>query len=112
MLKVTTKERLDSVTFILEGRLCRPWTVEAERGWSKLTSSAGDKELFLDLAGVTFVDRDGEALLASMIERGTRVRARGVLVSHMVEQVQKRILRKSARISRGTPGPHRKPGVP
>jgi anti-anti-sigma regulatory factor len=112
MLKVTTKEAQSSLTFVLEGRLCRPWTVEAERGWTKLVSSAGNKKLLLDLAGVTFVDGDGEALLALMIESGTKVRAGGVQVSHLVTQVQKRMQRKSRRFSRSTPRPRRDPGVP
>jgi hypothetical protein len=96
MLKVTTKEAQSSLTFILEGRLCRPWTVEAERGWTKLVSSAGNKKLLLD----------------SMMESGTKVRARGVQVSHLVTQVQKRMQRKSRRSSRSTPRPRRDPGVP
>jgi anti-anti-sigma regulatory factor len=112
MLKVTTKEAESSLTFVLEGRLCRPWTAEAERGWTKLVSSAGNKKLLLDLAGVTFVDQDGEALLASMMQKGTKVRAQGVLVSHLVAQVQKRMQRKSRRFSRSTPRPRRDPGVP
>ena len=103
MLKVTTKERPRSVTFVLEGQLCRPWTAEAEQGWSRLMSIAGNKELRLDLKGVTFVNGDGEELLASMLERGTRVRASGVLISHLVEEVQKRILRRATRVSRCTP---------
>ena len=112
MLKVTTKEGAASLTFVLEGRLCRPWIAEAERGWTKLISSAGDKQVVLDLAGLTFVDGEGEALLGSMMESGTQVRARGVLVSHLVAQVQKRMQRKSKRFSRGAPGPRRDPGTP
>lgn len=112
MLKVTTKEAQSSLTFVLEGRLCRPWTAEVESGWAKLVSSAGNKTLLLDLAGVTFVDGDGEVLLASMMESGTKVRARGVQVSHLVTQVQKRMQRKSRRFSRSTPRPRRDPGVP
>ncbi len=112
MLKVTTKELPHSLTFILEGRLCHPWTNEVERDWSKLMQAAGNKELTLDLDGVTFVDREGEALLASMLERGTKVRASGVLIRDLVEQVQKKILRRDSRSSRGTPGLHRKTSVP
>lgn len=112
MLKITTKERPHSVSLVLEGRLCHPWTEEVEHNWSKLTSTAGDKELLLDLAGVTFVDRDGEDLLASMIAGGTKVLSSGVLISHMVEQAQKRCLHKPAKSSRGTPNPQRERGVP
>jgi hypothetical protein len=68
--------------------------------------------MLLDLAGVTFVDRDGEALLTSILEHGAEVRASGVLVSHIVQQVRQRLLRKSTRASRGTPRLRRSPGVP
>ena len=112
MLKVTTKEQLKSVTFVLEGRLCHPLTDEVERGWSKLLLNAANKELTLDLDGVTFVDRAGEALLVSMLERGTKVRASGVLIRHMVEQVQKNILRKNPRSSRRMLGSRHKPSMP
>jgi ABC-type transporter Mla MlaB component len=111
MLKVTTKEQSGSFTLVLEGRLCRPWTAEAERGWSYIESSAGDAEVLLDLAGVTFLDQDGEALLTSILESGARIRAGGLLVSHVVEQIRERILQKSGRLSRGTPKLHRSPGV-
>lgn len=102
MLKISTKEGAASLTFVLEGRLCRPWTAEAERGWTKLISTAGDKQVVLDLAWLTFVDADAETLLALMIESGTQVRARGVWVSHLVEQVQKRMQRTPKRFSRGS----------
>ncbi len=94
MLKITRTERRHSLTFVLEGRLCHPWTTEAQRCWLQLLSMAGNRKLWLDLAGVTFVDREGEALLASILERGTRVRASGLLVSHLVEQVQRKVLRR------------------
>ena len=93
MLKISTKEQDGSLTFILEGRLCGAFAMEAELAWSGLISSAGDREILLDLGGVTFVDRIGEALLASMLERGTKVRASGVMISHLVQEVQQRVSR-------------------
>jgi anti-anti-sigma regulatory factor len=93
MLKISTKEREGSVTFILEGRVCGAWAKEAELAWSRLLSAAGDREILLDLGGVTFVDRAGEALLVSMLERGTKVRASGVMISHLVQEVQQRVSR-------------------
>jgi anti-anti-sigma regulatory factor len=90
MLKITTKERPGSVTFVLEGRLCGPWAAEAELAWSRLVASLHEEEILLDLAGVTFIDRDGEALLAAIVGRGTKVRASGVMISHLIEEVQQR----------------------
>jgi ABC-type transporter Mla MlaB component len=97
VLKITTTEQSESLTLVLEGRLCRPWTGEVEGRWLDLLASAveKEKEVLLDLAGVTFVDRDGEALLGSILEGGASVRASGVLVSYIVRQVQRRIATKS-----------------
>jgi translation initiation factor IF-2 len=66
----------------------------------------------VDLAGVTFIDQDGKKLLASILRRGAAVRASGVLVSYVVEQVQQQIAREATRASRSTPKPCRGPGVP
>lgn len=93
MIKISTKEREGSTTFILEGRLCGVWATEAELAWSRLLATAGDQEILLDLGGVTFIDRTGEALLASMLQRGTKVRASGVMISHLVQKVQRRVTR-------------------
>ena len=113
MLKITTKDLPESFTLVLEGRLCRPWLGEVEDRWSELISSAGEKQLLVDLAGVTFIDQDGEKLLASILVRGTAVRASGVLVSsYMVQQVQQQIAQEATRASRSTPKPRRGPGVP
>jgi anti-anti-sigma regulatory factor len=93
MLKISTKERAGSVAFILEGRLCGAWTVEAELAWSRLLSTLHQEEVVLDLAGVTFIDRAGEALVTAMLGRGTKVRASGVMISHLVEEVQQKVSR-------------------
>lgn len=95
MLKITISDRSGSTTFALEGRLCGQWAAEASRAWSKLLSHSGEKEIVLDLEGVTFVDHVGEELLASALERGARVRASGVLVSHMVQQFRQKVSRGS-----------------
>lgn len=105
------KEQPGSFTLVFEGRLCRPWTAEAEREWSYIVSTATHEEVLLDLAGVTFVDREGESLLTSMLERGATVRASGLLVTHVVEQIRQRILQNSTHLSRETPKLGRSPGV-
>jgi anti-anti-sigma regulatory factor len=109
MLKITVKERPGSLTFVLEGRLCGAWAAEADRAWSRLLETVHDREILLDLAGVTFVDRDGEALLAAILGRGTKVRASGVLVSHVVEEVQQRVLGSERGLFPRNAGAHRAP---
>jgi anti-anti-sigma regulatory factor len=91
MLRITTKERPGSVTMVLEGRLCGAWTAEAEKAWLKLASTAEGQELAVDLSGLTFVDKAGESWLASILGQGAKVKASGVLISHIVHEVERRL---------------------
>jgi anti-anti-sigma regulatory factor len=109
MLKVSVKDRPESLTFVLEGRLCGASTAEAERGWRELVSRAGEKEVVLDVLGLTFVDSAGEHLLGSILERHPTVRARGVLMSHLVQEVRRGLSSKPPQPSRGAPERSRRP---
>jgi anti-anti-sigma regulatory factor len=93
MLKISIKERSGALIFILEGRLCGAWAAEAEVAWARALSASHGQDILLDLGGVTFIDRAGEALLASMLARPTKVRATGVMISHLVQEVQQKVSR-------------------
>ena len=94
MLKVSTKEREGSLTFVLEGRLCGEWAIEAEQAWSRLLANCAGREVLLDLGGVTFIDQAGEALIASMLARSPKVRGSGVVVNHLIDQMQEKVSRR------------------
>jgi ABC-type transporter Mla MlaB component len=113
MLKVTIHEAEQGITLVLEGRLCGPCTVEAERGWRDALFRAGNHKILIDLAGVTFVDSEGELLLMNMLQQGAAIRVGGVLMKHLVEELRQRITgADGSTFSRRTPRPHRSPGVP
>lgn len=111
MLKVTLNSRDNAVTLVLEGRLCGACTAEAERTWRSALANAGTKQISIDLAGVSYVDRVGEALLQNMLEQGATVRVGGVWMDHLVADLRRRIAPSDSAISRRTPRPHRSPGV-
>jgi anti-anti-sigma regulatory factor len=91
MLRITTKKAPGSLSLVLEGRLCGAWTQEADKAWSRLLASADGEPLFIDLAGVTFIDHAGESWLASVLGRGAKVRASGLLISHIVQEVERKL---------------------
>jgi anti-anti-sigma regulatory factor len=112
MLKVTIYEDGHDPTLVLEGRLCGPCTAEAERGWRDLLARAGNHKILIDLAGVTFVDNEGEMLLMNMLKQGAAIRVGGVLMNHLVEELRQRVTRAgSSALSRRPPRPHGSPGV-
>ena len=57
-----------------------------------MISRAGAKEIILDLSGMTFVDREGETLLTSILKCGPNICARGV-IRHIGEHAEKGILK-------------------
>jgi hypothetical protein len=55
-------------TLTLEGRVIGPWTDELRRACQRVLLAGA--ELALDLHDVSFVERDGLALLQDLVERG------------------------------------------
>lgn len=110
MLKVTLNNNGDNgVTLVLEGRLCGACAAEAERAWRSVITGA--KQISVDLAGVSYVDRDGESLLQDMLEQGAILRVGGVWMEHLVADLRRRIMPADPALSRRTPRPQRRPGV-
>ena len=93
MLKITIRQSARSTTFALEGRLCGQWAAEARSAWTKLASNGHEMAIVLDLEGLTFLDQEGEACLASMLESGTEVRAGGVLIRHVIRELRQKMAR-------------------
>jgi len=111
MLKITLNEQPTALTLVFEGRLSEPCTSEAEQCWRDAITRAGNKEINLDLNGVSFVDVAGESLLGKILERGATVHADGVLMAHLVEELRHKQAIPETTDSRRTPRPHRSPGA-
>ena len=72
MLRIATaSESGNSATLTLEGRVIGPWVDELRRACQRVVVAGA--ELRLDLHEVAFVDRDGLALLKSLVDRGVTV---------------------------------------
>ncbi len=111
MLKVTLKEAPASLMLILEGRLVDPWTGEVDKGWHDAIVLAKTKQMVIDLSAVSFVDTAGEQLLVRMLEWGATIRAEGVWMRHLVQQLRARLASQDALPSRRAPGPNGSPGA-
>jgi ABC-type transporter Mla MlaB component len=91
MLKVTIHEGDNGIKLVLEGRLCGECAAEAERSWRNALAGADSREISIDLAGVSYVDRDGESLLMDMLEQGVAVLVGGVWMEHLVADLRRRV---------------------
>jgi hypothetical protein len=71
MLRIVTEKTGGTVTVRVEGRAIGPWVEELQRSCERALVT-GD-EVLVDLAGVSFVDREGVEVLRTLGTRGALV---------------------------------------
>ncbi|TKB90364.1 MAG: hypothetical protein E8D40_11430 [Nitrospira sp.] len=88
MLKITPQRDAarSSVSLVVEGRLAGPW-VEELNAYCRKMSEDHERCAVIDLTGVTFIDADGKALLASLWQQGAELRASGCLTTCVVQEI-------------------------
>ena len=88
MLKITVEKTEASTNFKIEGRLAGAWVAELERSWGASASDRG-QNVVVDISEVTFVDSEGQKLLAKMHREGAELRARGCMNRSIVDQIER-----------------------
>jgi hypothetical protein len=63
MPKITTRQDAAATTFVLEGKLVRPWVQELEHCWRAALASRPVQTVWVDLTAVTFIDAPGQGPL-------------------------------------------------
>ena len=89
MLRLSIIDDSRSTTLRAEGKLAHEWVDEARRIWHVLREGDGShqRELVMDLVGVTFVDDLGRQLLADMRNSGVRFVFAGPMMSGLLEEL-------------------------
>ena len=90
MLRITVTDAPREQRWILQGRLSGPWVAQLKSNWEKSHGQCGDRSCVVDVSNVTFVDLEGERVLAAMIKDGAHFIATGVYTKHILETLQKR----------------------
>ncbi|WP_455244493.1 STAS domain-containing protein [Petrachloros mirabilis] len=86
MLKITIHSTNDATTIGLEGRLTGPWVEELDSVWQRVRASAASP-LIVDLTGVTFIEREGKALLTRLWQEGAELLAAGCCNKSIVDEI-------------------------
>ncbi len=91
MLKITIETETDKVSLKLEGELAGPWVRDLETSWRLVARASSIRALpvSIDLADCSRVDEAGQYLLALLHLSGTRLVARGVGMTELVESLTK-----------------------
>jgi hypothetical protein len=85
MLKITMHSEADHTRFLLEGRLVGEWVRELERCWLAVAESP--LGIRIEFTDVSFIDEQGQALLARMAAAGAALIAEDVQMKAIVEEI-------------------------
>lgn len=89
MLRITTYDGPESVTFKVEGRLVGPWVSELERCWKSALAGSQCLPVRVDLAAATYIDAGGRELLKQMHRQGVELQATDCLMKSIVDDILK-----------------------
>jgi anti-anti-sigma regulatory factor len=90
VLRITIIDEPAEQRWNLQGRLSGPWVAQLKSNWEKARGQNEIRKCVVDLSCVTFVDLDGERVLATMMEDGAEFVATGVYTKHVLEMLGKR----------------------
>jgi len=71
---------------MLEGQLAGPWVEVLRRSWADTLRQTEQQHVFVDLGNVSFVDRQGRALLLHMQEEGVGLMKPSAFLREMLKR--------------------------
>ena len=89
-MRTTILEESTEQRWTLQGRLSGPWVAYVKSHWQESHCRIGKRKCVVDVSGVTFVDLEGERVLAAMMNDGAEFIATGVYTKHMLEMLERR----------------------
>ena len=93
MLRISIKDTKTRHLLLLEGKLVAPWTDELRSICHGFGSDPDQRELVIDVRGVTDVSADGEEALLCLMVQGAQFRGTGVFMKQVLKQIARRIRR-------------------
>ena len=87
MFKITSKNHDGVMTLKLEGKLAGEWVNELKSCWQQAILTCEGKAIRIDLAGVTWVNDEGKALLGAMHCNGSELLPENLLMAGIVEEI-------------------------
>lgn len=86
MLKITPIHNATGTVLKLEGKLLAPWAAEVSAACAD--AACRSESVHLDLSELSFVDREGLALLRELAQRGVKIVSCSRFVAEMLHTVK------------------------
>jgi outer membrane protein len=87
MLRITTHDSPEALTFQVEGRLVGDWAKELECCWKSTAQARENRVPIIDLTGVLFIDEEGKRVLAKLFREGAFFRTGGPMTDAIVSDI-------------------------
>jgi hypothetical protein len=86
MLKITVTEDQRRRRVIVEGKLIAPWTAELTSAYQRARTELQDRELIVDLRGLTAIGPEGEDILMELMREKAKFLC-GVYMKEVLRQL-------------------------
>ena len=86
MLKITVADGRRQRRLIVEGRLIAPWAAELTSAYETAKTGLAERELAVDLRGLTAISQEGEAVLLHLMREKARFLC-GVYMREVLKQL-------------------------
>jgi hypothetical protein len=93
MLKISILDTPNCRRLVIEGKLIAPWASELTSAWRQATVDLNDRELVVDVKGLTAITEDGENVLFELMREGARFRSSGVFTKQVLKRLARKIRR-------------------
>ncbi len=90
MLRITTQERPEALTFLVEGKLVGQWAKELEQCWKQTASIRGRRALIIDLSETLFIDDEGRRVLGVLFREGAFFRTACPMTESIVSEITRK----------------------
>ena len=87
MLRIITRQRGTTYRLELHGTIAGEWIAVLERHWNDIRATVPSAIVAVGLSNVVFIDRDGEALLRRMAERGVKLDGAGLMNRYVIDKI-------------------------
>ena len=95
MLKISVIDRETKRQLVLEGKLVAPWTEELKSLCDDQAKTPDDRELVIDIRGLTVISKEGEEVLFGLILCGAKFRGSDVFTKQVLKQLARRAQQKN-----------------
>jgi anti-anti-sigma regulatory factor len=91
MLRISIVERRNQRRLVIEGKLVAPWAHELKPAYKEASADLNDRELVIDVKGLTAISEDGENVLLELMKAGACFRCAGVFTKHVLKRLALKI---------------------